>query len=94
QGKSCFFVSYVEHVMATWQVPIPKSNMHAINDKLSPEDATDDYEGRLKQLVYESKLKKSGSSEFANYNLMLLGMGPDRHVAFYFALIDSLDPRG
>ncbi|GJZ74445.1 hypothetical protein Tco_0638591 [Tanacetum coccineum] len=37
-----------------WQVPIPKSNMYAINDKLSPEDATDDYEGCLKQLVYES----------------------------------------
>ncbi|GKC47659.1 ARID DNA-binding domain-containing protein [Tanacetum coccineum] len=37
-----------------WQVPIPKSNMYAISDKLSPEDASDDYEGRLKQLVYES----------------------------------------
>ncbi|GJT38278.1 hypothetical protein Tco_0938143 [Tanacetum coccineum] len=49
-----------------WQVPIPKSNMYAISDKLSPEDASDDYEGR---------------------------MGPDQHVAFYFALVDSLDTR-
>lgn len=67
-----------------WQVPIPKSNIYAINDKLSPEDAADDYEGCLKQLVNKSKLKKSGSSEFANFDLMLLGMGPDGHVASLF----------
>ncbi|PWA97140.1 6-phosphogluconolactonase 4 [Artemisia annua] len=66
------------------KVPIPKSNIYAINDKLSPEDAADDYEGRLKQLVNKSKLKKSGSSEFANFDLMLLGMGPDGHVASLF----------
>ncbi|KAI3712502.1 hypothetical protein L1987_71059 [Smallanthus sonchifolius] len=66
------------------KVPIPKSNIYAINDKLSPEDAADDYENRIKHLVSKSKLKRSGNSEFANFDLMLLGMGPDGHVASLF----------
>ncbi|KAI3735453.1 hypothetical protein L6452_14951 [Arctium lappa] len=66
------------------KVPIPKSSIHAINDKLSPEDAAHDYESRLKQLVEKGTLRKSGSSKFANFDLMLLGMGPDGHVASLF----------
>ncbi|XP_071728917.1 probable 6-phosphogluconolactonase 2 [Rutidosis leptorrhynchoides] len=64
------------------KVPIPESNVFAINPKLSPEQAANDYEKRLKQLVDNGKLKKSG--EFANFDLMLLGMGPDGHVASLF----------
>ncbi|KAI3815710.1 hypothetical protein L1987_15389 [Smallanthus sonchifolius] len=66
------------------KVTIPKSNIYAINDKLSPQDAADDYENRIKQQVNKSKLKRSGNSEFANFDLMLLGMGPDGHVASLF----------
>ncbi|KAJ9552972.1 hypothetical protein OSB04_017017 [Centaurea solstitialis] len=66
------------------KVPIPKSSIHAINDKLSPERAAIDYENRLKRLVEKGTLRKSGGSDFANFDLMLLGMGPDGHVASLF----------
>ncbi|KAG8381088.1 hypothetical protein BUALT_Bualt06G0085900 [Buddleja alternifolia] len=37
------------------KVPIPSSNIYAINDQKSPEGAADDYEERLKRLRHEKK---------------------------------------
>lgn len=66
------------------KVPIPSSNIYAINDKESPEGAATDYEGRVKQLVEGKVLPLSAVSGFPKFDLMLLGMGPDGHVASLF----------
>jgi 6-phosphogluconolactonase len=66
------------------QVPILPGNVYAINDALSAEGAADDYETRLKHLVNSKVLALSAASGFPKFDLMLLGMGPDGHVASLF----------
>ncbi|KAG2239437.1 hypothetical protein Bca4012_079332 [Brassica carinata] len=66
------------------KVPIPPGNVYAINDSLSAEAAADDYETCLKHLVKTNVLRVSDSTGFPKFDLMLLGMGPDGHVASLF----------
>ncbi|KAK1325249.1 hypothetical protein QJS10_CPA01g02495 [Acorus calamus] len=66
------------------KVPIPPGHVYAINDALSPEGAADDYEACLRQLVKTEVLKLSKDNGFPKFDLMLLGMGPDGHVASLF----------
>ncbi|XP_059667293.1 probable 6-phosphogluconolactonase 4, chloroplastic [Cornus florida] len=66
------------------KVPIPPGNVIAINDTLSTEGAADDYESCLKSLVDSKILNLSDASGFPKLDLMLLGMGPDGHVASLF----------
>ncbi|KAH7543782.1 hypothetical protein JRO89_XS15G0016800 [Xanthoceras sorbifolium] len=66
------------------QVPIPPGNVYAINDALSPEGAAEDYETCLKHLVANNILATSSATGFPKFDLMLLGMGPDGHVASLF----------
>ncbi|WVZ91801.1 hypothetical protein U9M48_037927 [Paspalum notatum var. saurae] len=66
------------------KVPIPASQVYAINDALSAEGAAEDYEARLKQLVKNGAIEMSPVTEFPKFDLMLLGMGPDGHVASLF----------
>ncbi|XP_019054532.1 PREDICTED: probable 6-phosphogluconolactonase 4, chloroplastic isoform X1 [Nelumbo nucifera] len=66
------------------QVPIPPGNIYAINDTLTAEGAADDYEACLKQLVNNKVVDLSAASGFPKFDLMLLGMGPDGHVASLF----------
>ena len=68
----------------SWQVPIPLDNVHAINDTLSAEGAADDYETRLRELVNKNVITLSPNSGFPKFDLVLLGMGPDGHVASLF----------
>ncbi|KAJ6802228.1 putative 6-phosphogluconolactonase 4, chloroplastic [Iris pallida] len=66
------------------KVPIPPGHVYAINDSLSAEGAADDYETCLKQLVKTGTVQLSPSTGFPKFDLMLLGMGPDGHVASLF----------
>ena len=65
-------------------MPIPADQVHAINDALSSEGAAEDYETRLKQLVKDGVIEMSPVSGFPNFDLMLMGMGPDGHIASLF----------
>ena len=67
-----------------FQVPIPPGNVYAINDALSAEGAAEDYETCLKQLVKNKIIDLSSANGFPKFDLMLLGMGPDGHVASLF----------
>ncbi|XP_006659657.2 probable 6-phosphogluconolactonase 3, chloroplastic [Oryza brachyantha] len=66
------------------KVPIPASQIYGINDALSAEGAADDYETCLKQLVQDGVIAMSQVTGFPKLDLVLLGMGPDGHVASLF----------
>ncbi|KAF8379949.1 hypothetical protein HHK36_027415 [Tetracentron sinense] len=66
------------------EVPIPPGQVYCINDALSAEGAADDYETCLKHLVKTKVVDFSAASGFPVFDLMLLGMGPDGHVASLF----------
>ncbi|KAE9451789.1 hypothetical protein C3L33_16329, partial [Rhododendron williamsianum] len=65
-------------------VPIPTGNVYTINEALSAEGAADDYETCVKHLVKINTIDFSQASGFPKFDLMLLGMGPDGHVASLF----------
>ncbi|XP_075495936.1 putative 6-phosphogluconolactonase 4, chloroplastic [Primulina tabacum] len=66
------------------KIPIPVGNVYAINDALSAEGAADDYETCLRQLVKSKIIDNSEGTMFPKFDLMLLGMGPDGHIASLF----------
>ncbi|TVU04693.1 hypothetical protein EJB05_47823, partial [Eragrostis curvula] len=66
------------------KVPIPADQVYAINDALSAEGASDEYETRLKQLVKNGVIEISPVTGCPKYDLMLMGMGSDGHVASLF----------
>ncbi|KAG0454289.1 hypothetical protein HPP92_025593 [Vanilla planifolia] len=66
------------------KVQIPTGQVYAINDSLSAEGAAADYETCLKHLVSTGALQLSPSTGFPKFDLMLLGMGPDGHIASLF----------
>ncbi|GJS74643.1 probable 6-phosphogluconolactonase 4, chloroplastic [Tanacetum coccineum] len=65
-------------------VPIPEFNIYPIKEGLSPEETVEEYEQRLKHLVANKTLKTSSITGFANFDLMLVGMGPEGHVGSMF----------
>ncbi|WOH06627.1 hypothetical protein DCAR_0626055 [Daucus carota subsp. sativus] len=67
------------------KVPILPGNVYAINDALSAEGAADDYETCIKHLVNDTPIiTRSAITGFPKFDLMLVGMGPDGHVASLF----------
>lgn len=66
------------------QVPIIPSHVHSINDSVSAEEAADEYEFVIRQLVKSRVISVSDISDCPKFDLILLGMGSDGHVASLF----------
>ncbi|KAF3793552.1 putative 6-phosphogluconolactonase 2 [Nymphaea thermarum] len=66
------------------KVPIIPSHVYSINDSLSAEQAAEEYGFVLRQLVKTRVVDVLESSDCPKFDLILLGMGPDGHVASLF----------
>ncbi|CAI0544695.1 unnamed protein product [Linum tenue] len=76
------------HVFWVDERVVPKdhddSNYKLAFDLFLSQGAADDYETCLKHLVNSGVIAKSEASGFPKFDLQLLGMGPDGHVASLF----------
>ena len=81
--------SYVCH----YQVPVIPSHVHSINDTVSAEKAAEDYEFVIRQLVRTRVINVSDICDCPKFDLILLGMGPDGHVASLFPGHSVLDEK-
>ncbi|KAG5603589.1 hypothetical protein H5410_025081 [Solanum commersonii] len=75
------------------KVPIVPSHVHSINDTVSAEKAAEDYEFVIRQLVRTRVISVSDISDCPKFDLILLGMGPDGHVASLFPNHSILDEK-
>ncbi|XP_074309622.1 putative 6-phosphogluconolactonase 1 [Silene latifolia] len=66
------------------KVPVIPSHVHSINDSLSAEEAASEYEFEIRQLVKSRLISVSDINDCPKFDLILLGMGPDGHVASLF----------
>lgn len=76
-----------------YKVPIVPSHVHSINDSLSAEDAASEYEFVIRQLVRTRVISVSDISDCPKFDLILLGMGSDGHVASLFPNHSTLDEK-
>ena len=67
------------------KVAIPDQQIYTINDALSLHDATVDYSNKLKSLF--------GEAGFPQFDLLVLGMGPDGHICSLFPNHPLLDEK-
>ncbi|KAL5987895.1 hypothetical protein ACLOJK_035651 [Asimina triloba] len=65
-------------------VPVVPGHVYSINDNVSAEEAASEYEFVLRQLVRSRTVSVSENSDCPKFDLILLGMGPDGHVASLF----------
>ncbi|PIA63108.1 hypothetical protein AQUCO_00200851v1 [Aquilegia coerulea] len=75
------------------KMPVIPSHIHSINDSLSAEDAASDYEFDLRQLVKARTVAVSEVNDCPKFDLILLNMGSDGHVASLFPNHMALDEK-
>lgn len=66
------------------KVPVVPSHVHSINDTVTAEEAADEYGFAIRQLVKTRVISVSDTSDCPKFDLILLGMGSDGHVASLF----------
>uniref|UniRef100_A0A0D6R4W3 6-phosphogluconolactonase n=2 Tax=Araucaria cunninghamii TaxID=56994 RepID=A0A0D6R4W3_ARACU len=66
------------------KVPVVPGRVYSLNDSLSAEAAAEDYDTGLRQLVKTGVVDMSKNGDFPKFDLILLGMGPDGHIASLF----------
>lgn len=73
------------------KVPILSGHVYSINDNATVEDAATDYEFVIRQLVKVRTVGVSESNDCPKFDLILLGMGSDGHVASLFPNHQALE---
>ena len=61
-----------------WRVPIPPENIHRMRGELAPTEAAQDYEAEMRSI------RAPGEDGFPCFDLMMVGMGDDGHIASLF----------
>lgn len=74
-------------------MPLVPGHIHSINDTVSAEEAAEDYEFVIRQLVKTRMVSVSETSDCPKFDLILLGMGSDGHVASLFPNHSVLDEK-
>ncbi|KAG2706929.1 hypothetical protein I3760_05G125300 [Carya illinoinensis] len=75
------------------KVPIVPSHVHSINVSVSAEEAADEYEFSIRQLVKTRVVSVSEIDDCPKFDLILLGMGPDGHITSLFPNNSVLNKR-
>ena len=72
-------------------MPILNGHVYSINDNATVEDAATDYEFVIRQLVKIRTIGVSESNDCPKFDLILLGIGSDGHVASLFPKHPALE---
>nr|XP_043624265.1 probable 6-phosphogluconolactonase 1 [Erigeron canadensis] len=75
------------------KLPIVPSHIHSINDSLKAEEAANEYAFVIRQLVKTRVVNVSDISDCPKFDLILLGLGPDGHVASLFPNHSTLEEK-
>lgn len=75
------------------KVSVLSGHMHSINDNLTVDEAAEEYEFAIRQLVKVRTVDVSEINDCPKFDLILLTMGSDGHVASLFPGDPSLEKR-